>query len=114
MIKSLTSPLFILLFLITGLAFSATDSRPLDFFAAHSILHLLGWALVPRIMFIFFSIISGGILFWIGVIFIPRIMVAYWATVYYWDTNMLLCVIAWLMAVSGEFGEKTWIYKCRK
>jgi hypothetical protein len=114
MLKHLTSPLAILLLMITGLALAAPDARPYEFLSTHSILHLVGWALVPRIMFFFFSIISGGLFFWIGVILIPRIMVAYWATVYYWDTNMFLCVVAWVIAIMGEVGEKVCIGKCRK
>jgi hypothetical protein len=114
MLKILTSPIFILLILVSGIAWSAPDLRPYDFFTTHSILHLIGWALVPRIMFIFFSLMSGGLLFWTGVILVPRIMVAYWATVYYWDTNILLCLAAWGLAVTGEFGEKVYISKCRR
>jgi hypothetical protein len=72
----------------------------------HWIFILLGWAFFPRMMFWFFSAMTGGVLFWLGVLFVPRIMVAFWATTYYWQTNPFLCMIAWFWAVPIESLEK--------
>lgn len=98
----LTLPILIL----TSCSTSVVTTKGEDFFSNHSIIHLLAWVFFPRIMFWFFSVITGGFWFWVGVLFIPRIMVAFWATTYYWDTNPLICVIAWIVALSGESAEK--------
>lgn len=37
----------------------------------------------------------------------PRFLIAYLATVAYWQTNPILVVIAWLVALGGESSEKT-------
>ncbi len=79
----------------------------MDFFATHPhyLWALFGFTCFPRITFWFFSLITGGFWFWIGVLFFPHIMVAFWATTYYWDTNPILCVIAWMIAFSGSCAE---------
>ena len=79
----------------------------MDFFAAHTYPYwaLFGWAFFPRITFLFFSAITGGLGFWLGVLFIPRLMIAFWATTYYWHTNPVLCILAWFCALSGTKAE---------
>lgn len=79
----------------------------MDFFDAHMSPYwaLFGWIFFPRITFWFFSVMTGGFGFWLGVLFAPYIMVAYWATQYYWDTNPWLCVFAWLLAFNGSSHE---------
>lgn len=105
---------FIGLFLmLTGCSTNTITAEGLDFFTNHGYLQLIGWALFPRIMFIFFSVMSGGFFFWLGVVFVPRLMVAFWATTYYWDTNPVLCVLAWMIALSGESKEKSLAIKVR-
>ena len=37
----------------------------------------------------------------------PRLTVAILATTYYWHTNMVLVIFAWIWAFSGEGLEKT-------
>ena len=76
------------------------------FFENHSIWQLIAWMVFPRLMFWFFSVITGGFFFWLGVFFVPRIMVAFWATSYYWHTNPILCIVAWIIALTGESAEK--------
>jgi hypothetical protein len=78
-----------------------------DFFVHHNLWHLLGWVVFPRMMFWFFSVMSGGLFFWIGVLFVPRVMVAFCATYYYWDTNPILCIFSWFYAIGGEGFEKS-------
>lgn len=76
-----------------------------SFWKHHNLIQLIGWVCFPRMMFWFFSVITGGAWFWVGVLFAPYIMAAYWATQYYWDTNPVLCVFAWIFAVLGSIGE---------
>ena len=45
-------------------------------------------------------------LWWLGWIFAPRLLVAILATTAYWDTNPVLCVLAWIWALCFETGEK--------
>lgn len=78
----------------------------INYFNNHGLLNLLGWVFFPRLMFWFFSAITGGFWFWIGVLIAPRIMVAFWATTYYWNSNPVICIIAWIIALSGESSEK--------
>lgn len=54
--------------------------------------------------------IPGGCLFWFGWLFFPHITVAILATHYYWSTNPVLCVIAWIVAILGTGGEGSVTY----
>lgn len=78
-----------------------------DFFTNHdwAWLQLLMWTFFPRLSFWFMSAITGGFWFWVGVLFVPHIMAAFWATTMYWDTNPILCIIAWMIALGGTSGE---------
>lgn len=98
--------LTLILLSLTACSTNVVSPSGTDFFTNHSFLQLLGWVFFPRLMFWFFSVITGGFWFWVGVLFVPRIMVAFWATTYYWHTNPLICVIAWIVALSGESAEK--------
>jgi hypothetical protein len=61
----------------------------------------------PRLTLLFSSVPFGGLLWWLGWIFAPRLLVAILATTNYWQTNTVLCVLAWFWALSGESIEKT-------
>jgi hypothetical protein len=79
----------------------------MDFFQAHPStgwLLLFGLALFPRITLLF---VGGpfGVLHWLGWVFAPHLLVAILATTHYWDTNPLLCVVAWFIALAGTGGE---------
>ena len=67
---------------------------------------LIGLALLPRLTLLLSSIATGGVVWWLGWIFAPRILVATLATVAYFEANPILVVIAWLIALGGECGEK--------
>ena len=99
--------LILAIFTLTACSTETVSPQGEDFFTHHSFFQLLGWVMFPRLMFWFFSVITGGFWFWVGVFFVPRIMVAFWATTYYWDTNPALCVIAWIIALTGESAEKS-------
>ncbi len=106
--------LILAMLLLTACSSEVITPKGEDFFTHHSLLQLLGWAMFPRIMFWFFSAITGGFFFWVGVLFVPHIMVAFWATTYYWDTNPVICVIAWIIALTGESAEKSATSKLKK
>ena len=66
-------------------------------------------AIFPRIAMIVAMLFGGlgvaflGILGWI---FVPRITIAIIATVNYFDTNPVLCILAWIILLCGEGAEK--------
>jgi hypothetical protein len=60
----------------------------------------------PRLTLLFSSVAWGGILWWLGWIFAPRLLVAILATFSYWESNTLLVVLAWFWAIGGESAEK--------
>ena len=78
----------------------------MDFWHNHGILFLLGVTFFPRITTLFFTSVSFG--FWaiLGWIFTPHILVAIYATTYYWHSNPILCIISWLAAVGGTGTEE--------
>lgn len=88
----------------------------MDFFATHThyLWALFGFAFFPRITLWFFALITGGFWFWVGVFFIPHIMIAYWATHYYWDTNPVLCILSWFIAFGGSKSESKVIKSRRR
>ncbi|MBF0299998.1 MAG: hypothetical protein HQK51_14830 [Oligoflexia bacterium] len=66
-------------------------------------------ALFPRLTLFVSSVPFGGVLWWIGWFFMPRILVASLATVTYWNHNKILVIISWLVALGGESSEKVLI-----
>jgi hypothetical protein len=104
--KLLKSFWFLPLLVLTSCATNHVTYGSTSFFEYHTFFQLLGWVLFPRMMFWFFSAIHGGFFFWAGVFFFPRIMVAIMATTYYWSSNPFICIIAWIVALSGEATEK--------
>ena len=84
----------------------------MNFWDVHGIFFLIGLVLFPRITVIFFSQITGfGLLFWIAFLIFPRIVIPILAAYYYWDTNPVLVVLAFLISLSTETGEKTVVRK---
>jgi hypothetical protein len=77
-----------------------------DFFQKHGVLFLLFISIFPRLTLLFSSVASGGILWWLGFLFFPRVLVALLATVAYFQTNPVLVVISWIVALGGETAEK--------
>ena len=71
---------------------------------------LLGLALFPRITMLFIggplAVVQWfGVLHWIGWVVCPHLLVAIVATTKYWDTDPVLCVVAWFFAFAGTGGE---------
>jgi hypothetical protein len=78
----------------------------MDFWDVHGISFILFMALFPRLTLLFSSVATGGLLWWLGWLFAPRLLVAILATTAYWDTNRVLVVFTWLWALGGEGAEK--------
>jgi uncharacterized membrane protein YGL010W len=98
-------------FAITGAVVLATGLLDVrfensNFWDHHGVLFLIAIAIFPRLTLLFSGVATGGLLWWLGWIFAPRILVAVLATVAYWYQNPILVVIAWLVAFSGESSEK--------
>lgn len=82
-----------------------------DYFIKHGWFFLFSIALFPRLTLFISgllvgSIAFGGVIWWLGFFFAPRILVASLATVSYWNTNPILVIISWLIALGGESSEK--------
>jgi len=85
----------------------------MDYWAVHGIFSgivLAGFlALFPRlttlILLIFTGFLSGGVLWWLGWLFVPHILVAGLATLQYWETNPIMVVLAWMWALCGTTVE---------
>ena len=110
--------IFIVISIISTLLYNYTDVDfgKIDFFSKHGWIFLMSIALFPRLTllvsgFIIGSIEFGGLIWWVGFFFAPRILVATLATLAYWKTNPLLVVLAWLIALGGESSEKFVITK---
>jgi len=87
-----------------------------DYFVNHGWIFLISIALFPRLTLLVSGIIVGsitfgGIFWWIGFFFAPRILIASLATVSYWNTNPALVILSWLIALGGESSEKFVITK---
>lgn len=107
----------IILFLaITGAStllinFFNVDFGTVDYWDRHGYWLLFFLATFPRLTLLFSSIPFGGLFWWIGFFFAPRVLVAILATIGYWHTNPLLVIASWLFAISGESSEKYFVQK---
>jgi hypothetical protein len=97
----------------TTLLFNYTDIEfgKTDFWNIHSVLFLIFITLFPRLTLLFSGVAFGGFFWWIGWLFAPRFLVAVLATVAYWNTNTLLVLIAWIVALGGESSEKYYVHR---
>ena len=77
-----------------------------NFWDHHGVFFLIFITLFPRLTLLFSSVAFGGLFWWIGFFFVPRILVAVLATMSYLQTNPVLVIISWLVALSGESTEK--------
>jgi hypothetical protein len=81
------------------------DFGEIDFWTVHGWGFILAMCFFPRLTLIF-GTVHGGLLWWLGLIFVPRLQVAIIATLRYGETNPMLVALTWLWALSGESGEK--------
>jgi hypothetical protein len=77
-----------------------------NFWDNHTVLFILGMFIFPRLTMLFATTFGGGILYWFGWFFAPRLTVAVIATILYREQNPVLVVLSWIWALSGEFCEK--------
>lgn len=82
-----------------------------DYWENHGFGLLIFLAIFPRLTLLLSSIPFGGFLWWLGFFFTPRLLIAFLATISYWNTNPILVIFSWLFAISGESGEKTYVRK---
>lgn len=82
------------------------DFGSVNFWEKHNLFFLFFIAIFPRLTLLFSSVAFGGVLWWLGFFFCPRILVATLATVAYFHTNPFLVVVSWLVAIGGEVFEK--------
>jgi hypothetical protein len=100
--------IFMILLLGTTLAVDIFQAEfgTVNFFQKRGVFFLIFITLFPRLTLLFSSVAFGGVLWWLGFIFFPRILVALLATVAYFHTNPVLVTISWLVALGGEALEK--------
>ncbi len=84
----------------------------MDFWQVHSWLFLIGLVFFPRLTMLIAGTVwkfasfatPWGILAWVGWVFSPSLVIAILATIYYWNTNPILCIVAWLLFLSKTGG----------
>ena len=86
---------------LLGLQFGTTS-----YWQVHGVWLLIFLTLFPRLTLILSSIPFGGLFWWLGLIFVPRYLIAVLATIQYWYTNPVLVTFSWVMAIGGESTEK--------
>lgn len=91
--------------------YAGMEFGSIDYFTKHGWFFLFSIALFPRLTLLVSgllvgSIEFGGLIWWLGFFFAPRILVATLATVAYWNTNPVLVILSWLIALGGESSEK--------
>ncbi len=87
------------------------NKKPIDskrmthnFFEHHGYIVLICLALFPRLTLLIGSFATGGLLWWLGFIFTPHLLVAF-LSLPYWETNPFLVIVAWVMALIGTVFE---------
>ncbi len=77
-----------------------------NFWQNHGFFFLIFISIFPRLTLLFSSVPFGGILWWLGWLFAPRLLVSILATIAYWNSNPILVIFSWLITLSGETSEK--------
>jgi hypothetical protein len=76
----------------------------MDFYTQHGVLTLICLAVFPRLTLLLGSFVTGGVLWWLGWLIAPHLLVAILALPY-WDKNPELVIIAWCIAFGGTSAE---------
>ena len=99
---------FVILSLATVVAvqFFHVEFSNENFWEHHGILFLIFLALFPRLTLLLSNVASGGLIWWLGWLITPRLLVATLATYSYWQQNPILVVLSWAVAIGGESSEK--------
>lgn len=77
----------------------------MNYWNDHGWLFLIAIAVFPRLTCLIAVTTPFGWLAWLGWLLVPHLLVAILATTYYWDSNPILCVMSWLVALGGTSGE---------
>ncbi|WP_250626278.1 hypothetical protein [Pinirhizobacter soli] len=85
----------------------------MNFWDVHSWGFIVAMCIFPRLTLLFSSVVSGGVLWWLGWLIAPRLLVAILATSAYWETNPVLVSVTWLWALIGEGLEKGTVANAR-
>lgn len=85
------------------------DFGTINFWQKRGPFFLIFITLFPRLTLLFSSVVSGGFLWWLAWLFAPRFLVAFLATIAYWNTNPILVMFAWFIALGGETSEKSFV-----
>lgn len=87
----------------------------MNFWDVHGVLFIVCLFFFPRLTLLVATllswILSGGILWWLGWLLTPRLLVAILATNAYWETNPVLVVLSWFWAFGLESTEKRVVVK---
>lgn len=71
----------------------------MDFWENHTIWFVIAISIFPRLTMLFATAYGGGLLYWIGWLFVPRLTVAVIATILYRETNLEMVILAWLLCI---------------
>ena len=86
-------------------------AEAVNFWEVHGVWFLLGLVFFPRVTVLLFSNVAGGLLFWIGFLIVPRVFVAILAAANYWESNPVLVILAFIICLTGEGGEKKVVHQ---
>ena len=84
-----------------------------NFWDVHGVFFIFFMFCFPRLTLLFSSVAFGGFFWWLGWLFMPRLLVAILATIHYSDTNIVLVILAWVWAFVFEILEKVGAKKAK-
>jgi hypothetical protein len=76
----------------------------MDFFVNHGVLVIICLMFFPRLTLLLAGFATGGCLWWLGWLFTPYLLIAFLSLPYF-DTNPVLVIGAWVLALSGTTAE---------
>jgi hypothetical protein len=86
----------------------------MNFWDYHGVGFIICMFFFPRLTMLFATTFGGGVWYWLGWFFAPRLTVAIIATMLYSDQNIVLVVLAWFWAFAGELTEKSIANKAKR
>lgn len=87
----------------------AEKAKKMNFFDHHGVITLICLALFPRLTLLA-AFSTGTVVWWLGWLFFPHLLVAIASTLFYWETNPLLVIAAWIVALGGTTAESKFIW----
>jgi len=108
--------IFFLLSVATGVMMQVFDTEfgTINYWQKRGVFFLIFVTIFPRLTLLFSSVATGGLFWWLGFFFCPRLLVAALATIAYFQTNPVLVTISWLVAFGGEVFEKWGVMNKRR